>query len=291
MISLVAILILSVILALAIPVAAGLGWLGLLLDKFYSPISLMVTIGEVSWSVTTSFILVSIPFYVMLGEIMLRTGMAERMYNACAQWFSWLPGGLMHSNIVACAVFGGPCGSSVATAATIGVVALGEIDKHKYNEPLFLGTIAAGGTLGILIPPSITMVVYAVQANVSIIQVFLAGFLPGLLVMALYSGYLVVWSLMHPGRTPPADPPMPLRQKLAESAKLIPTLLLILLVFLSLLLGWATATECAAWGVLGSLAIAWWHGSLTWESFWLRDRKSTRLNSSHRSLSRMPSSA
>ena len=121
------------------------------------------------------------------------------------------------------------------------------------------------------------MVIYAVQANVSIIQVFLAGFIPGLIVMGLYSGYIIVWSLLNPEKTPPRDPPMPLREKLRESAKLIPTLLLIALVFLSLLMGWATATECAAWGVLGSLAIAWWHGMLSWPSFWQSVMGATRV--------------
>jgi tripartite ATP-independent transporter DctM subunit len=139
-----------------------------------------------------------------------------------------------------------------------------------------LGSLAGAGTLGILIPPSIMMVIYAVQANVSIIQVFLAGFLPGLLVMLLYSGYIAIWSLLNPKKTPPPEPRMSLRQKLAESAKLIPTLLLIALVFLSLLRGWATATECAAWGVLGSLAIAWWHGMLSSTSFWQSVMGATR---------------
>jgi tripartite ATP-independent transporter DctM subunit len=120
------------------------------------------------------------------------------------------------------------------------------------------------------------MVIYAVQANVSIIQVFLAGFLPGLLVMLLYSGYIAIWSLLNPKKTPPPEPRMPLREKLAESAKLLPTLLLIALVFLSLLMGWATATECAAWGVLGSLAIAWWHGMLSPTSFWQSVMGATR---------------
>jgi TRAP-type mannitol/chloroaromatic compound transport system permease large subunit len=122
--TLVAVLILLVILVLAIPVAAGLGWLGLVLNQLYSPISLIVTTGEVTWSTTTSFILVAVPFYVLMGEIMLRTGMAERMYAAIAQWVSWLPGGLMHSNVVACAVWGAPSGSSVATAVTVGTVAI-----------------------------------------------------------------------------------------------------------------------------------------------------------------------
>jgi tripartite ATP-independent transporter DctM subunit len=141
-----------------------------------------------------------------------------------------------------------------------------------------LGSLAGAGTLGILIPPSITMVVYAVAANVSIIQIFLAGFLPGFLVMALYSGYIAGWSLLHPEKTPPAEPAMTFREKLRESRQLIPLSLLILLVFLSLMLGWATATECAAWGVMGSLAIAWWHKALTWESFWASVMGTVRVN-------------
>jgi tripartite ATP-independent transporter DctM subunit len=179
--------------------------------------------------------------------------------------------------VLACGIFGSVSGSSAATWATVAKIALPELKKRGYDEMVSLGSLAGAGTLGILIPPSITMVVYAVAANVSIIQVFLAGFLPGFLVMALYSGYLIVWSLANPHKTPPADPPMALRQKLRESAKLVPVGLLIAFVFLSLLLGWATATECAAWGVLGSLAIAGWHGSLTWASFWESVMGATRV--------------
>jgi tripartite ATP-independent transporter DctM subunit len=185
---------------------------------------------------------------------------------------------LLHVNVLACGIFGSVSGSSAATCATVAKIALPELKKRGYDEMLSLGSLAGAGTLGILIPPSITMVVYAVAANVSIIQVFLAGFLPGLLVMALYSGYIAVWSLAHPERTPPRDPPMPLRQKLSESAKLIPVLLLIALVFVVLLAGWATATECAAWGVLGSLGIAWWHRALTRESFWASVMGAMRVN-------------
>jgi tripartite ATP-independent transporter DctM subunit len=140
-----------------------------------------------------------------------------------------------------------------------------------------LGSLAGAGTLGILIPPSITMVIYAVAANVSILKVFLAGFLPGLLVMALYSGYIALWALLNPGKMPPPEPKTSLLEKLKASLSLIPCSLLILLVFVVLLLGWATATECAAWGVLGALAIAWWSGALTWESLWTSIMGTTRL--------------
>jgi tripartite ATP-independent transporter DctM subunit len=140
-----------------------------------------------------------------------------------------------------------------------------------------LGSLAGAGTLGILIPPSITMVIYAVAAEVSILQVFLAGFLPGLLVMVLYSGYIAVWALLNPDKMPPPEPATTLREKLRESANLIPCMLLITLVFVVLLTGWATATECAAWGVLGSLLIAWWSGVLTGQAFWASVMGTTRL--------------
>src|SRR5919198_1329944 len=220
------------------------------------------------WGNSASWTLAALPLFVWMGEILYRTRLSEEMFRGLAPWLNRIPGRLMHVNVLACGIFGSVSGSSAAPCATVAKIALPELKKRGYDEMVSLGSLAGAGTLGILIPPSIMMVVYAVAANVSIIQVFLAGFLPGLLVMALYSGYIAAWSLAHPHRTPPADPPMTWRQKLAESAKLTPTLLLILLVFLSLLLGWATATECAAWGVLGSLVIAWWHQSLDWNSFW-----------------------
>jgi tripartite ATP-independent transporter DctM subunit len=212
-----------------------------------------------------------------MGENLFRTRLCEEMFRGLSPTLNWLPGRLMHVNVLACGIFGSVSGSSAATCATVAKIALPELKKRGYDEVVSLGSLAGAGTLGILIPPSITMVIYAVQANVSIIQVFLAGFLPGFLVMALYSGYIVVWSLLNPKKQPPPEPWMPFRQRLRESAQLIPTALLILLVFAALLFGWATATECAAWGVMGSLAIAWWHGMLNWESFWLSVMGATRV--------------
>jgi C4-dicarboxylate transporter, DctM subunit len=140
-----------------------------------------------------------------------------------------------------------------------------------------LGSLAGSGTLGLLIPPSIPMVVYAVAANESVIQVFLGGFLPGAMVMALYSGYIVIWSWLNPQRTPPAEPRTSFGAKLRASANILPCLALIALIFLSLILGFATATECAALGVFGALLLAWWTGSLTWETFWGSVMSATRL--------------
>lgn len=230
------------------------------------------------WGSSASWSLAALPLFIWMGEILFRTRLSEEMFRGFAPWLNWLPGRLMHVNVLACGVFGSVSGSSAATCATVAKIALPELKKRGYDEKVALGSLAGAGTLGILIPPSITMVVYAVQANVSIIQVFLAGFLPSLLVMLLYSGYIAGWSILNPHRTPPADPPMPFAEKLKESLNLIPVLLLIVFVFLSILMGWATATECAAWGVLGSLAIAWWQGSLTWESFWASVMGATRVN-------------
>src|SRR5262249_14529770 len=156
----VSLIVLLVILGSSIAVAAGMGLTGVVLNQFYSSMPLTRILGELTWSTTSNFILTAIPFYIMFGEILLRSGIAERMYSSLMQWLSWLPGGLMHSNVGACALFGSVSGSSVATAATIGVVAMGEIDKHKYNEPLFLGTLAAGRKPALPLPPSPHMSLY-----------------------------------------------------------------------------------------------------------------------------------
>src|ERR671919_1474714 len=193
-----ALAILIVLLALAVPVAAGLGVLGLALSELYSKLPLTLALGELAWAASNNFLLVAIPFFVLLGEILLRSGMAERMYNALVLWVPWLPGGLMHSNIAACAMFAATSGSSVATAATIGTVAMGEIKKHGYSERLFLGTIAAGGTLGILIPPSINMIVYGVLTDSSIPRLYLAGIIPGLVLAILFSLTILAICLIWP---------------------------------------------------------------------------------------------
>jgi tripartite ATP-independent transporter DctM subunit len=230
------------------------------------------------WGNSNSWTLAALPLFIWMGEILFRTKLSEEMFRGLAPWLNRIPGRLMHVNVLACGIFGSVSGSSAATCATVAKIALPELKRRGYDEMVSLGSLAGAGTLGILIPPSITMVVYAVAANVSIIQIFLAGFLPGLLVMVLYSGYIAGWSLVHPEKTPPPEPQMSLREKLRESKQLIPLTLLILLVFISLVAGWATATECAAWGVLGSLAIAWWHNALTWDSFWASVMGTVRVN-------------
>src|SRR3954469_11188671 len=183
------------------------------------------------WGNSASWALAALPLFIWMGEILFRTKLSEEMFRGLAPWLNWLPGRLMHVNVLACGLFGSVSGSSAATCATVAKIALPELKKRGYDDMVSLGSLAGAGTLGILIPPSITMVVYAVAANASIIQIFLAGFLPGLLVMALYSGYIIVWALLNPAKQPPPEPKMSFAAKVRESAQLIPLTLLIVLVF------------------------------------------------------------
>ena len=277
-IALLLLVILTVLLGAGVWIAIGLmacGYAGMLFVGGNIPPG--AVLATTVWGNSASWALAALPLFIWMGEILFRTKLSEEMFRGLSPWLNWLPGRLMHVNVLACGIFGSVSGSSAATCATVAKIALPELNKRGYDEVVSLGSLAGAGTLGILIPPSITMVIYAVQANVSIIQVFLAGFLPGLLVMVLYSGYIVIWALLNPNKQPPPEPAMTFREKLRESAQLIPTSLLILLVFAALLFGWATATECAAWGVMGSLAIAWWHRMLSWESFWQSVMGATRV--------------
>ena len=264
----VSLIVLLFLLGSSIAVAAGMGLAGLILNGIYSPMPMTRIVGELTWSPTSNYILTAIPFSIMFGEILLRSGTAERMYAALVQWLSWLPGGLMHSNIGSCALFGSVSGSSVATAATIGVVAMGEIDKHKYNEPLFLGTLAAGGTLGILIPPSINMIIYGVMTDTSVPKLYLAGFLPGFILTVLFSLTVLVACIWKPhwGGTK-IETNWEMRIKLLPD--LLPPLALLLIVIGAIFFGIATATEAAAVGIVGALAITAQRGRLSWRM--LRD--------------------
>jgi tripartite ATP-independent transporter DctM subunit len=250
------------LLALAVPVAAVLGVLGLALSEIYSRLPLSLAMGEMAWATSNNFLLVAIPFFVLLGEILLRSGMAERMYGALVLWMPWLPGGLMHSNVAACAMFAATSGSSVATAATIGTVAMGEIEKRGYSERLFLGTIAAGGTLGILIPPSINMIVYGVLTETSIPKLYLAGIIPGLVLAGMFSLTVLLFCLWRPewgGKRTVAS----WDARIKALPDLVPPLVIFLAVIGSIYAGWATATESAALGVLAALGVAAWNRRLT----------------------------
>src|SRR5690554_3887090 len=212
-----------------IPVAAVLGVLGLALGTFFSPLPIHRAVGEIAWTTSTDFILVAIPMFVLLGEILLRTGIAERTYAALSQWLSGLPGGLLHANIGTSTLFAATSGSSVATAATIGTLALPQARKHGYDEGFFAGSIAAGGTLGILIPPSINLIVYGSLTNTSIPKLFIAGVVPGLLLAACFMTVAGVLSVRDPkltGRPIPAT----WGERLAAMAGILPILLIFLIV-------------------------------------------------------------
>jgi len=253
---------LIVLLALSVPVAAVMGVLGLALNQFYASMPLHRAMGEILWNASSEYILIAIPLFVMLGEILLRSGIAERVYNGIAQWLSWLPGGLMHANVGTCAMFAATSGSSVATAATIGTVAIPEIKKHNYNEPLFLGTIAAGGTLGILVPPSINFILYGLLTNTSVPRLYLAGFIPGALLASFFMLTVLIFCLIDPrkGGTP-------IETSWSKRFSMLPTLVPPLLIFLvvvgSIYAGVATPTEAASLGVVAALVLAAWERRLS----------------------------
>jgi tripartite ATP-independent transporter DctM subunit len=250
-----ALAVLLVLIALSFPIAASLGWLALFLDHFHSTMPLHLALGDIAWQNSTEFLLVAIPMFVLLGEILLRAGITEKMYEGMARWLSWLPGGLMHSNIGSCSLFAATSGSSVATAATIGTVALPEVSKRRYNEPLFLGTIAAGGTLGILIPPSINLIIYGLLTDTSVPELYLAGFLPGLALAGLFMVTIAVACLAR--REWGGDPlSFTWRERFQSLPGLVPPLGIFVVVVGSIYAGLATPTEAASLGVIAAMGLA-----------------------------------
>jgi len=241
------------------------GWVG---QAFFTTTEPGKNLFSSFWESNASWELAALPMFIWMGEILFRTKLSEQMFEGLAPWLNKVPGRLMHTTILGCGIFGSVSGSSAATCATISKVALPELLRRGYDERIALGSLATAGTLGILIPPSITMVVYAVAADASIIRIFLAGFLPGFLLMGLFSGYIAWWAIRNPSKTPPPDPPMSFWRKVKASGNLIPCSVLIVFIVWVLVAGYATATECAAYGVVGSLAIAAWSRSLTWQNFW-----------------------
>jgi C4-dicarboxylate transporter DctM subunit len=219
------------------------------------------------WGSLSSWTLTALPLFVWMGEILFRTKLSEDMFKGLAPWLTRLPGRLLHTNIIGCTIFAAVSGSSAATCATIGKMTLPELKKRGYPEDMTIGTLAGAGTLGLLIPPSIIMIVYGVSADVSITRLFIAGVIPGLLLAGLFMGYTIVWSLMHPERIPPPDMNLTFAEKLYASRHLIPVVGLIALVLGSIYVGVATATEAAALGVVGALILSLLQGSMSWNVF------------------------
>jgi len=251
------------LLALSVTAAATVGLLGVTLAEGYSPLSLVNAMGELAWGSSSEFLLVAIPLCVLMGELLVSSGVAGQMYGAVSKWVSWLPGGLMNANIGASALFSATSGSSVATAATISTLALPEQRKAGYNAPLFLGSIAAGGTLGILIPPSINMIVYALIANVSVPKLYLAATLPGLLLLVLFItviGGLCLWRPALAGGRQSVS----WAERLAVLPHLLPPLAIFALVIGVIYGGIATASESAALGVVAAMLLCLAKGALSW---------------------------
>lgn len=243
------------LLSLSIPVGIVLFLLGIGVDTFFSPFPLIRGLGNLVWSSSNSATLIAIPFFVLLGEILVRSGVAARTYSALDRWVSWLPGGLVHANIATATMFSATSGSSVATAATVATVAMPQAERLGYDPKLFSGAIAAGGTLGIMIPPSINLIVYGFLTQSSIPQLFLAGLVPGVALAICFGIVTAILCTIRPGLGGERRV-FPLPQMLRALTDLVPIILLFAVIIGSIYKGWATPTEAAAVGVAGALAIA-----------------------------------
>lgn len=248
---------LGVYVAVAIFMIAALGAVA------FTGVSTLMSFGDVAWGVLNDFILTAIPLYILLGEILLRTGITERMYSALSDWLGRFPGGLLHTNIAASSMFAAVSGSSVATAATIGTVAIPPLTRRRYDQRLLLGSVAAGATLGILIPPSVNMIIYGAITNTSIGQLFIAGVIPGLMLGGMFMLVIAVACILRPSWAGDREATPPLRQRLRRLFDLLPPVSIAVVVMGSIYLGWATPTEAAAIGVLMGLALAAMHRRLT----------------------------
>ncbi|MGA7973526.1 MAG: TRAP transporter large permease subunit [Pseudolabrys sp.] len=267
--SLVLLLLMFAILASGVWIALALATVG-----FIAIVTTMSTpAGQVlatsMWAAANSWDLTALPMFIWMGEILYRTKLSDDMFKGLAPWVQNLPGRLLHVNVVGCAIFAAVSGSSAATCATIGRIALPELLKRGYDERMAIGTLAGSGTLGLLIPPSIILIIYATVTEQSIARLFIAGVLPGILLAVLFMGFIGVWALLNKDRMPPPEPPVPFVERVKASRSLLPVILLILGVIGSIYGGLASATEAAVVGVFLSLALSWWSGTLTWDG--LRD--------------------
>lgn len=230
------------------------------------------------WSHSASWTLSALPLFIWMGEILFRTKLSEDMFKGLSPWMAKLPGGLVHTNIVGCAIFAAVSGSSAATLTTVGKMSIPELRKREYPESMVIGTLAGAATLGLMIPPSLTLIVYGVTINESITKLFMAGILPGLLLASLFMLYVALMSKFSAKFDPKPEPQMTFIERVANSRFLIPVILLIMLVIGSMYMGFATATEAAAFGVLGALALAAVQGSLNFDTFFASLMGATRTS-------------
>ena len=253
---------------------AGVAWIGM---ELFSSRSAGDAMAVTIWGSASSWTLTALPLFVWMGEILFRTKLSESMFKGLAPWVNVLPGRLLHTNILGSTIFAAVSGSSAATCATIGNMTIPELTERGYPPERVIGSLGGASTLGLLIPPSIVMIVYGVAAEVSIAKLFVAGMIPGLMLAGLFSGYLMVWALLNPDKIPQADAGMSFTDKLRASSELIPVVVLIGGVIGSIYLGVATATEAAAIGVAGSLMLSAYQKTLSWQNFKAALLGATRL--------------
>lgn len=251
------------LLALSIPVGIVLFVLGLGVDAWFSPFPLVKALGNMVWSTSNNATLIAIPFFVLLGEVLVRSGIATRTYAALDRWVSWLPGGLVHANVATATLFSATSGSSVATAATVATVAMPQAKALGYDPRLFSGAIAAGGTLGIMIPPSINLIVYGFLTQSSIPQLFLAGLVPGVLLALMFMAITAATCALVPRWGGPRRR-FSWAQRLRALLDLLPIVVLFVAIVGTIYKGWATPTEAAAVGVAGALVIAALFHGVSW---------------------------
>lgn len=258
---------LFLLLAMGVWVAPALLAVGIIGMELFTDAPGGAILATTSWASSASWTMTALPLFIWMGEILFRTKLSDDMFAGLAPWVERLPGRLLHVNVLGCGIFAAVSGSSAATAATIGRISLPELKSRGYPESISIGSLAGAGTLGLLIPPSIIMIVYGVAAQVSVARLFIAGVLPGLLLMALFSGYIIFWSLLNKDKIPAAGLAMRFAQKVYATRRLIPVVLLIIGVIGSIYAGFATATEAAAIGVVGALLIAGFSGMLNRATF------------------------
>ena len=242
----------------------GVAWVGMELFTTRPVGDVMIT---TIWSHSSSWTLTALPLFIWMGEILYRTRLSEDMFRGLAPWMARLPGGLVHTNIVGCTIFAAVSGSSAATLTTVGKMSIPELRKREYPETMVIGTLTGAATLGLMIPPSLTLIVYGVTINESITKLFFAGILPGLLLAAMFMAYVAIYSKVSSNWKPAEEPRLKFAEKVRNSRFLLPVILLILVVIGSMYLGFATATEAAAFGVIGGLVLAASQGSLNWKTF------------------------
>ncbi len=242
----------------------GVAWVGMELFTSRPAGDAMIT---TIWTGSSSWTLTALPLFIWMGEILYRTRLSQDMFRGLAPWLRFLPGGLLHTNIAGCTIFAAVSGSSAATLTTVGKMSIPELRKRGYPEHMIIGTLAGAATLGLMIPPSLTLIVYGVTINESITKLFMAGIFPGLVLASLFMAYIMAWDFFSKGKRPDPEPEISLGEMFAESRFLIPVLGLVTVVIGSMYMGYATATEAAAVGVVGALTLAFFQGSLSFSTF------------------------